>query len=120
MVEEKYLTLQQTSKFLKISISTLNRLIRQNRIPSYKVGHRRLFDKDELVQWVRTQSTEFQVDGCGMKEVIPEPEGQTVESIIHNCQSLLCMLTGEHELSNGNTCQECQWRRSCQQLIHGL
>jgi len=58
--EEKYLTLEQTSKFLKISISTLNRLIRQNRVPSYKVGRRRLFDKDELVEWVRTQRSEFQ------------------------------------------------------------
>jgi len=59
MAEEKYLTLQETSKFLKISVSTLNRLIRQNGIPSYKVGHRRLFDKDELVKWVRTQRSEF-------------------------------------------------------------
>ena len=60
MAEEKYLTLEQTSKFLKISISTLNRFIRQNRVPSYKVGRRRLFDKDELVEWVRTQRSEFQ------------------------------------------------------------
>jgi len=59
MAEEKYLTLQETSKFLKISVSTLNRLIRQNGIPSYKVGDRRLFDKDELVKWVRTQRSEF-------------------------------------------------------------
>jgi len=79
MAEEKYLTFQETSKFLKISISTLNRLVRQNGIPSYKVGRRRLFDKDELVEWVRTQRSEFQVDGCGAKEVIPEAEGQTVE-----------------------------------------
>ena len=120
MAQEKYLTFQETSKFLRISISTLNRLIRQHRVPSYKVGHRRLFDRDELVQWVRTQRSEFQVDGYAMKEVIPEPEGQTVEGTIDNCQSLLCMLTGEHELSNGNTCRECQWRRSCQQLIKGL
>ncbi|MCK4488272.1 MAG: helix-turn-helix domain-containing protein [Desulfobacterales bacterium] len=32
-----------------------HRLIRQNRIPSYKIGARRLFDKDELIEWVKTQ-----------------------------------------------------------------
>jgi len=119
MAQEKYLTFQETSKFLRISISTLNRLIRQNRVPSYKLGHRRLFDKDELVEWVRTQRSEFQADGCGAKEVIPEAEGETVESTIDNCQSLLCMLTGEHELSNGDTCQECQRHELCWELMTG-
>jgi len=120
MTEEKYLTLQETSKLLNISISTLNRLIKQNRIPSYKVGYRRLFDKDELVEWVRTQRSEFPVNGYGMKEVISEAEGQTMESMIYNLKYWLCMLAGEHELSNGNTCRECQWRRPCQQLINAL
>ena len=55
MAEEKYLTVREASKFLKISISTLNRFIKQKGIPSYKVGDRRLFEKDELVEWVRTQ-----------------------------------------------------------------
>ena len=37
-----------------------------------------------------------------MKEVILEAEGQTVESIIDNLQLRLCMLTGDHKLSNGD------------------
>jgi excisionase family DNA binding protein len=53
VVGEKYLTVQETSEFAKISISTLNRLIKQNEIPSYKVGQRRLFDKNEVAEWVR-------------------------------------------------------------------
>lgn len=60
MAEEKYLTVEETSKFLKISISTLNRLIKHNRIPSYKIGERRLFDKDELVEWVKTHRIDGQ------------------------------------------------------------
>jgi excisionase family DNA binding protein len=52
MVEERFLTAKETSRFLKISISTLNRLIKQEKIPSHKVGDRRLFDKDELIEWV--------------------------------------------------------------------
>jgi len=63
-VEEKYLTMRETSYLLKISISTLNRLVRDNRIPSYKLGNRRLFDKDELIEWVRTQRS----DGQGRSE----------------------------------------------------
>jgi excisionase family DNA binding protein len=55
MPEEKYLDIKETSRFLKISMSTLNRLIKQNKIPSYKIGDRRLFDKDELIEWMRTQ-----------------------------------------------------------------
>jgi excisionase family DNA binding protein len=58
MVEEKYLTTKETSTFLRISVSTLNRLVRQNKIPFYKVSHRRLFDKHEVVQWVRTQASD--------------------------------------------------------------
>jgi len=53
MIDEKYLTTRETSRFLKISISTLNRLVKRNKIPSYKLGHRRLFDKHELIEWVK-------------------------------------------------------------------
>jgi excisionase family DNA binding protein len=61
MEEEKYLTVRETSTFLRISVSTLNRLVRQNEIPSYKVSYRRLFDKEELVEWVRAQRRDGQV-----------------------------------------------------------
>jgi excisionase family DNA binding protein len=60
MEEEKYLTVKETSTFLRISVSTLNRLVRQKEIPSYKVSYRRLFDKDELVEWVRAQRSDGQ------------------------------------------------------------
>jgi excisionase family DNA binding protein len=55
MRNHKYLTTEEVCKLLKISIATLNRLIKRNEIPSYKVGHRRLFDRDELVEWVRAR-----------------------------------------------------------------
>jgi len=58
MVYEKYLTIRETSNFLKVSTSTLNRLIKHNNIPSYKVGDRRLFDRDELIEWVKTHRTQ--------------------------------------------------------------
>jgi excisionase family DNA binding protein len=60
MAEQKYLTVEETSKLLRISVSTLNRLIRQNGILSYKVGRRRLFDKNELIEWIRSQTSKGQ------------------------------------------------------------
>ena len=54
MTDEKYFTVQRASNFLTISVSTLNRLIKSNRIPSYKIGARRLLDRDELIEWVKT------------------------------------------------------------------
>jgi excisionase family DNA binding protein len=60
MADEKYLTVKETSEFLRISVSTLNRLVRQHKIPSYRVSYRRLFDKEELVEWVRTQKSDGQ------------------------------------------------------------
>jgi len=57
---EKYLTIREASNFLKISTSTLNRLIKHNNIPSYNVGDRRLFDRDELVEWARTNRSNDQ------------------------------------------------------------
>ena len=67
MVEERFLTVNETSDFLKISISTLNRLVRQDKIPSpsHKVRGRRLFDKDELIEWVGSHK------GDGHKQVVP-------------------------------------------------
>lgn len=62
MAEGRYLTVRETSKFLKVSISTLNRLIRQKEIPSYKIDHRRLFDKDKLIEWVRAQRSDGQIN----------------------------------------------------------
>jgi excisionase family DNA binding protein len=64
MANEKYLTVKETSEFLKMSRSTLNRLIKQNRIPSHKIGDRRLFNKNELVEWVRNRPS----DGKGSSE----------------------------------------------------
>jgi excisionase family DNA binding protein len=54
MVEDKFLNIKETSQFLKLHISTINRLIEAAEIPSYKVRKRRLFDREELVEWVKS------------------------------------------------------------------
>jgi excisionase family DNA binding protein len=54
IVEDKFLNIKETSQFLKLHISTINRLIEAAEIPSYKVRKRRLFDREELVEWVKS------------------------------------------------------------------
>lgn len=58
-METEFLTLKEASKFLKISVATLNRFMREERIPSYKVGGRRLFDKTEIIEWVKKHRSSF-------------------------------------------------------------
>ena len=51
--EDKILTINQVSQFFKLHISTIKRLIEAGEIPSYKLGKRRLFDRDELYRWFK-------------------------------------------------------------------
>jgi len=53
-MNEKFLTTKQASAFLKISIPTIFRYLADGKIPSYKIGKRRIFDREELVDWVKT------------------------------------------------------------------
>jgi excisionase family DNA binding protein len=54
IVEDRFLNIKETSQFIKLHISTINRLIEAGEIPSYKVRKRRLFDREELVEWVKS------------------------------------------------------------------
>ena len=54
-VENKFLNIKETSKFLKMSVTQINRLIKKGIIPSYKVEGRRLFDCDEIFGWVKSK-----------------------------------------------------------------
>lgn len=53
-MEDKILTIKQASHFLKLNVSTINKLIKSGQIPSYKVGKRRLFDRDDLIRWFKS------------------------------------------------------------------
>jgi excisionase family DNA binding protein len=54
-LENKFLNIKETSKFLKMSVTQINCLIKKGRIPSYKVEGRRLFDCDEIFGWVKSK-----------------------------------------------------------------
>ena len=67
-METEFLTLREAAGFLRISVATLNRVMRGGSIPSYKIGGRRLFDKTELVEWVKRHRSSFGVQTKGDAE----------------------------------------------------
>jgi excisionase family DNA binding protein len=54
-METKFLTIQEASDLIRLKVPTIKRLISLGKIPSYKVSGKRLFDRDELIEWVKSQ-----------------------------------------------------------------
>jgi excisionase family DNA binding protein len=55
MKEKTYLTVRETCELIRTSRVTLHRMIRKGMVPSYKIGGKRLFNRKELLQWVKSQ-----------------------------------------------------------------
>jgi excisionase family DNA binding protein len=51
-IEQLILTFQEAQEFLGISHQTLYKLMNEG-LPSHKMGKRRVFLKEELIQWVK-------------------------------------------------------------------
>jgi len=49
------LTKKEAAQFLKISISTLDRLMVEKNIPYSKINRRVLFLKEDLIKWVKSK-----------------------------------------------------------------
>ena len=54
-MEDIFLTIREASKLTKLSVSHINKLVKEGRVPSLKVGKRRLFDRDELIAWMKSK-----------------------------------------------------------------
>jgi excisionase family DNA binding protein len=55
-VDAKVLTVKEVSNLLRIHPSTVYRLIRQGKIPSFQIGTDWRFLKHRLVRWMADQS----------------------------------------------------------------
>jgi len=51
-IEKQFITIKEISTVIDVSVPTINRWIRNNYIPSYKIGKRRLFKKEEIDNWI--------------------------------------------------------------------
>ena len=53
-MDKKFLTFIEAAELLRLSKPTVERFVAEGKIPSYKVGKRRLFDPEELIEWVKS------------------------------------------------------------------
>ncbi len=54
-MEKRYISFNDACEYLSLSRITIHRLVQAGKIPSYKVGKKRLFDKNELDRWMQTK-----------------------------------------------------------------
>ncbi len=52
-MDKNFLTFIEAADLLRLSKPTVERLVAEKKIPSYKIGRRRLFDPEELFEWVK-------------------------------------------------------------------
>ena len=50
--EPIFLTFQEAQQFLRVSHQTVYNLMKQG-LPSHKIGRKRVFLREELVQWIK-------------------------------------------------------------------
>ena len=60
--EQPFLTPQEVSDLLRVSIHTVRRWIREERLPAYKVGRAWRISKVDLDKWLNQQRTPTTVD----------------------------------------------------------
>ena len=53
-MEKRFLSFPEAAAFLSLSRSKVEKLVGQGKIPSYKIDKRRVFDKEELIEWVKS------------------------------------------------------------------
>lgn len=51
-VERPFYTFQEAQEFLGVSHQTLYKLMKEG-LPSHKIGKKRVFLKDDLIQWIK-------------------------------------------------------------------
>ncbi len=61
------LTLDEVAKLLKRSPSTVYRWISNNEIPYLKIGHRVLFNQNELFDWIQSHSVPTTLEKADIK-----------------------------------------------------
>jgi excisionase family DNA binding protein len=55
-IDHEILTAKDVSELLKISEGTVYKMIREGRIPAFRVGSDWRFQKDQVVHWIAVQT----------------------------------------------------------------
>jgi excisionase family DNA binding protein len=54
--DHEILTIKEVSELLKIHQATVYKMIRESRIPAFKIGSDWRFQKDQVVHWIAEQT----------------------------------------------------------------
>ncbi len=65
-MEKIFLTIQEAADLIRLKVPTIKRLVAMGKIPSYKVSGKRLFDRQELIDWVKSQKNDRYQEKGGM------------------------------------------------------
>ena len=52
-MEKEFINVKELSQIIGLGITTINKYVMKGEIPSYKVGGRRLFNKNEVIEWMK-------------------------------------------------------------------
>lgn len=52
-VERIFFTFSEAQEFLGVSHQTIYKLMKEGLLPSHKIGKKRVFLKEDLVQWIK-------------------------------------------------------------------
>jgi excisionase family DNA binding protein len=55
-IDHEILTVKEVSELLKIHESTVYKMIREGRIPTFRIGSEWRFQKDQIVHWMAEQT----------------------------------------------------------------
>ncbi len=84
-MEEYVLTLEEAASFLKVSQSTLYKLLESDRIPARKLGRRWRFSRTELEQWLRNHA----------KEALPDEDAVSETAAVQHSRGVIVDLLKE-------------------------
>jgi len=57
-MEKEFINVKELSNIIGLGVTTINKYVMSGKIPSYKVGGRRLFNKDEVIEWMKGHKEE--------------------------------------------------------------
>ncbi|MEW6378582.1 MAG: helix-turn-helix domain-containing protein [bacterium] len=57
-MEPKFYTIKEVAQLLRVSELWVRRRMDKGEIPSFKLGRKRLFKKEEIEQWIESQKDE--------------------------------------------------------------
>jgi excisionase family DNA binding protein len=66
--KHEILTIKELADYLRVHTTTIYRLLRQRRLPSFRVGSEWRFNRAAIEQWQRSQATnEPKLVSCGRR-----------------------------------------------------